>query len=303
MTNLSDLTSMDLMNDLQQPRAGDAVEAAEHAAHAAGVAVRELTDLADLEAVYRLYDRIWRPDPSNPPVTTEMLRALSKAGNYVSGAYDGDELVGACVGFFSPPADEALHSHIAGVSAAALGRGVGYAVKLHQRAWALARGAQTIAWTFDPLVRRNAYFNLAKLAATPAEYLPNFYGGMNDGINGDDETDRLLVHWPLAAPEVVAACAGTLRHVDAAALREAGAAVALGRGTTHAPVRGALDSATILVAVPADVEALRGTDPGLAKEWRVALREVLGPLLTGGARVNGFDRAGWYVLSREGEQA
>jgi len=204
MTKLSDLTSMDLMNYLQQHRVGDASVVAADAARAAGVAVRELAVLADLEAVYRLYDRIWRPDPSNPPVTTEMLRALSKAGNYVAGAYDGDELVGACVGFFSPPADEALHSHIAGVTAAALGRGVGYALKLHQRAWALARGAQTIAWTFDPLVRRNAYFNLAKLAATPAEYLPNFYGGMNDGINGDDETDRLLVHWPLAAPEVVA---------------------------------------------------------------------------------------------------
>src|SRR5699024_8773798 len=106
------------------------------------------------------YDRIWRPDPANPPVTTELLRALTKAGNYVTGAYDGAELIGACVGFFGEPAGAALHSHIAGVTGAARGRHVGFALKLHQRAWALRRGVREIAWTFDPLIRRNAYFNL-----------------------------------------------------------------------------------------------------------------------------------------------
>ena len=53
----------------------------------------------------------------------------------------------------------------------------------------------------------------------PAEYLPNFYGGMHDGINGSDETDRLLVHWDLASPAVAAASAGRL-----AAARRAGRA-------------------------------------------------------------------------------
>jgi len=33
-----------------------------------------------------------------------------------------------------------------------------------------------IAWTYDPLIRRNAYFNLVKLGARPVEYLRNFYG-------------------------------------------------------------------------------------------------------------------------------
>jgi predicted GNAT superfamily acetyltransferase len=296
MTSPTAATSMDTMTE--HPLVGDPASLAADAARAAGVELRELTALADLDAVYRLYDRIWRPDPTNPPVTAELLRALSKAGNYVAGAYDGEQLVGACVGFFSPPADEALHSHIAGVTGAALGRGVGYAVKLHQRAWALERGARHICWTFDPLVRRNAYFNLAKLAADPAEYLPNFYGGMHDGINGDDETDRLLMRWDLASPVVAAACAGRLRRVDAAALRAGGAAVALDRAD-DAPLPGPAGAGTILVAVPGDVERLRRDDPPLAKEWRVALREVLAPLLAGGARVAGFDRAGWYVLVRD----
>jgi predicted GNAT superfamily acetyltransferase len=302
MTNFSDPASMDPMTDLQRPRAatdpGNDAALADAAARAAGVVVRELIELNDLDSVYRLYDGIWRPDPKNPPVTTEMLRALTKAGNYVAGAYDGGALIGACVGFFSPPSDEAMHSHIAGVSAPAVGRGVGYALKLHQRAWAMVRGVQTIGWTFDPLVRRNAYFNLAKLAATSTEYLPNFYGDMRDGINGNDETDRLLVEWNLTADEVAAACAGRVRRVDAQAELATGAVIGLGRADRDAPVVGHTDAETILVAVPGDIETLRAADPGRAKEWRVAVREMLGGLMADGARVTGFDKAGWYCVTR-----
>jgi predicted GNAT superfamily acetyltransferase len=248
--------------------------------------------------VYRLYDGIWRPDPTNPPVTTELLRALAKAGNYVAGAFDGTELVGACVGFFGAPGGEAMHSHIAGVSAAALGRSVGFALKLHQRAWALQRGVGEIRWTFDPLVSRNAYFNLVKLGASITEYLPNFYGGMRDGINDGDETDRLLVRWDLDAGAVTAACAGRTGPCDAEYERARGAVVGLARSPQGLPVPGTLDGETVLVAVPPNIQALRSADPACAKQWRAAVRDVLAPLLAGGARVAGFDRTGWYVLSR-----
>lgn len=283
------------------------------AAASAGVRVRGLHDLADLDAVYRLYNSIWRPDPMNPPITTELLRALTKAGNYVSGAFDGDELIGACVGFFSAPTERAMHSHVAGVSGAARGRSVGFALKLHQRAWALQREVESISWTFDPLIRRNAYFNVTKLAARPTEYLTNFYGFMQDGINGGDDSDRLLVRWQLDAPEVGAAAAR--RPAVSAVDRLPGATVALGFADDGGPLVGAsaapgvsgtagagpavgAGGGAVLVGVPADVEKLRQTDPGVAKSWRAALREVLGGLLADGARVTGFDRAGWYVLEQ-----
>jgi predicted GNAT superfamily acetyltransferase len=53
----------------------------------------------------------------------------------------------------------------------------------------------------------------------------------------------------------------------------------------------------VLVGVPADVETMRVTDPDGAAQWRSALRKVLAPLLAGGARVTGFDKSGWYVVS------
>ncbi|MCU1667303.1 MAG: hypothetical protein JWP40_230 [Blastococcus sp.] len=276
----------------------EAVDSAEAAARASGTHVRSLEALADLAAVQRLYERIWRPDGQNAPVTTELLRAMAKAGNYVGGAFAGEELVGACVGFFGAPASEALHSHIAGVSAAARGRNVGFVIKAHQRAWALLRGVREISWTFDPLVARNAYFNIAKLAAEPVEYLTNFYGPMNDGINGADDSDRLLISWPLNSPDVAAACRGTHRTAEPAALRAA--VPALARSASGAPVAATPRTApTLLVAVPADIEAMRAADPRLAASWRGAVRDVLGGLLAEGARVRGFDRAGNYVVERE----
>lgn len=291
MSPVTNLTSVD--TDLDQ-----AVQAADAAALAAGVAVRELTDLADLAEVVGLYATIWGRT-ENPPVSLELLRAFTKAGNYVGGAFDGDRLVGACVGFFHAPTEDALHSHIAGVAPGLAGRHVGFALKLHQRAWAMLRGVSEIAWTFDPLVSRNAYFNLVKLAARPVEYLPNFYGAMLDTINGEDDSDRLLVRWPLRDPVVVSACAGRPHGSQYGDEVASGAVVALGVGPDGGPQPGRLDGRVLLVAVPEDIAALRAADPDLARRWRTAVRDVLTSLVADGARVTGFDRAGWYVVRRE----
>jgi predicted GNAT superfamily acetyltransferase len=284
-----------------------ASRAATAAATAAGVDVRELVDLHDLEAAHALLLEIWRPAPENPPVTTEILRAMSKGGGYVAGAFRGDMLVAASVGFYGAPAEATLHSHVAGVSAHVRGRNVGFALKLHQRAWALARGVTDVTWTFDPLLRANAWFNLVKLAAAPASYLPNFYGEMRDGINGSDESDRLLVRWRLDSVEVDEACRGRVVAVDATQLRAQGAAVVLDRTADGGPEPGAPASADlVLVGVPVDVEGLRRERPELARSWRRAVRESLGGLLIAGGEVVGYDRAGWYVVrpgrTREGDR-
>jgi predicted GNAT superfamily acetyltransferase len=284
----------------------DADEAVARAAKDARVAVRELESLAELEAMIALFDEIWEPGAGNPSVRLDLLRAMTKAGNYASGAYDvaSGALLGACVGFFGPPSQAELHSHIAGVRAAGLGRSVGFALKVHQRAWCLRRDVRVIAWTYDPLIRRNAYFNLVKLGARPVEYLRNFYGVMEDVINGGTETDRMLVHWDLRSAAAAEASAGRPRPAAFADERARGAVVALsgdegGRPTARLPVAGGSGSRRFLVGVPADIEAMRLSDPDRAAAWRAALRDVLSPLVAGGARVTGFDRAGWYVVSVE----
>jgi len=254
----------------------------------------------DLQRLCALIDEIWHPDPRNLPVSAEFLRALAHAGNYVAGAFAGDQLVGGCVGFFASPAARAMHSHIAGVSPRLPGKHVGFALKLHQRAWALSRDATTITWTFDPLVCRNAYFNIAKLAAPPVEYLPDFYGAMDDIINAGDESDRLLVNWPLTADSVARACQGMGSGTDAARQRAAGAAVALDIDADGMPIIGdaRTGAPTVLVRVPLDIETLRRHHEAAARRWRRAVRQVLGGLMADGGQVTGFDRSGWYVVQR-----
>lgn len=242
------------------------------AAHAAGVVVREPRGTAEVEALSALLVDIWGRR-GNPPVAPELLRAFGKTDNYVSAAYSGETLVGACVGFHAGPPRRTLHSHIAGVAPARTGRSVGFALKLHQRAWAMARGVETVEWTFDPLVARNAYFNIVKLGARPAEYLTNFYGAMEDAINVGDDTDRLLVRWELADPAVVAACSG----------------VPLVPAPAGAP-------GITRVAVPDDIEQLRLADPDAARSWRLQVRDELVPLLAAGGVVVGFERGVGYVV-------
>jgi predicted GNAT superfamily acetyltransferase len=278
-----------------------ASDAAAAAARTSGVQVRELSELPDLQRFCALVDEIWHPKPGNEPVTAEFLRALAHAGNYVAGAFLGDGLVGVSVGFFASPAARAMHSHLAGVSSRLLGQHIGFALKLHQRAWALSRGVTTITWTFDPLVCRNAYFNIAKLAARPVEYLPDFYGAMDDDINSGDDSDRLLVRWPLADDPVARASQGISSRADASGLRAAGASVALDCDPSGFPIiieNGDGAAPTVLVSVPLDIESTRRDNSGAAHQWRRAMRQVLGGLLADGGRVTGFDRSGWYVVER-----
>jgi len=136
------MTTPDLLAE-----ADEADEAAARAAKAAGVVVRGLDALEELEAMVALFDEVWVPDDGNSSLSVDLLRALTKAGNYAAGGYDlvSGELLGACVGFFGPPAHAELHSHIAGVRQAGLGRSVGFALKMHQRAWCLRRDVRRIA--------------------------------------------------------------------------------------------------------------------------------------------------------------
>ncbi|MEV4394161.1 GNAT family N-acetyltransferase [Nonomuraea sp. NPDC049607] len=262
-------------------------EEAAAAAAKSGVVIRELHEIGEFSQVFRLFEQIWRPDPGNAPVSVEMMIGFAHAGNYVTGAYEGDVLVGASVGFRA--AGGALHSHVTGAS---IGRGIGYALKLHQRAWCLEQGLERVTWTFDPLVRRNARFNLVKLGARPEEYLRDFYGVMADAINEGDSSDRLLAVWPLDEQPIeprVEPAEGRPR-----VLEEGG----------DGPLVRAADTDTdvdvVLVGTPRDVERLRGQDPAAARAWRAAMREVLGGLMESGGRVVGLTDHGDYVVALTG---
>jgi predicted GNAT superfamily acetyltransferase len=261
--------------------------------------VRELESVAELRLLEAAFTEIWRRDGA-PPISSELMRALAHSGNYVAGAFLQGRLVAGCLGFLGrPPGGQVrLHSHVLGVLPSSQERGAGYALKQHQRRWALERGIREITWTFDPLVRRNAYFNISKLGADVREYHLDFYGSMGDGINGDDASDRVLAVWKLDSERVLQAAAGNAPEPDLERLRAAGARVSLAEAPDGSPLVGDAASVVLLCQTPADIVALRQASPELAGAWRRTLRQALGGALHDGYATTGMTRTGWYVLRR-----
>jgi predicted GNAT superfamily acetyltransferase len=270
------------------------------ARRAAGQAViSELSELDDLRELEALFAAIWE-SPEEPPINTDILRAFAHSGNYVAGARVGNKLVGGLVGWLggSPPTSLHMHSHILGVVTDSQVRGLGFDLKQHQRRWCLDRGVKVIEWTTDPLVRRNAYFNLHKLGAQAREYLVNFYGVMSDGLNAGEESDRLLISWQLDSAQAEAAAAGDTAEPEVDELIRSGAEVVLSVGAAGEPVEGSSSTRVLICRVPEDIVAIRRSDSAMARSWRLALRRALGDSLAAGYRVIGATRAGWYVVER-----
>ncbi|MFD8495326.1 hypothetical protein [Amycolatopsis sp. NPDC059657] len=255
---------------------------AQQAAVAAGVRVRLVEDVDGIARVAGFFAEVWRtPDE---PLPAETLRSLVHAGGSVIAAYADDRLAGAAVAVFEPPRERAVYSLLAGASSS--DRGVGFALKQAQRVWALREGALFMSWTFDPLVGRNARFNMAKLGAVGIEYLVDFYGPMNDGLNAGDESDRLTARWDLSA------AAPALDH------DRAGASFDL-TAPDGKPLTAYRDD-LLFCRVPPDIVELRGRDPETAFAWRNAVRGVFTGAFDRGYRVVGMSRDGWYTLRGAG---
>ncbi|HVT65110.1 MAG TPA: GNAT family N-acetyltransferase [Mycobacteriales bacterium] len=242
---------------------------------------------------------IWMRGSGDEPLKPELALAFAHSGNYVVLVRKAGEVVGAAIGFRG--ADEHgtyLHSHIAGIVPQCQGSSIGYALKQHQRSWAIEQGLERVVWTFDPLVGRNAYFNVVKLGASLTRYYVNFYGEMSDGINGGDESDRCLATWRLASDSAKAAAAGSFSPADLAQPRSAGAVEVLRRHADGSPELTSSDARVRLIQAPEDIVSLRQTDPGTSQAWRMAMREALTTAFADGLEVVGVSRDLWYVLAR-----
>jgi len=289
------------------PRLGGQVEAAARlarsAAEGAGVVIAEVHELDQLHDVTRVLEAVWHR-PADP-IAVDLLRALAHSANCVLAAWSGAEMVGASIAFRGlHDGRPSLHSHITGIVPDLQLRGAGHALKLHQRAWALANGIDAVTWTFDPLIARNGHFNLTKLGADADEYLVDFYGPLRDAVNSDDATDRLLAVWRLTSPRVARALSGRVRTPAIALLRRAGDPVVLDIGADGRPVAAEVivgtRSGRALVHIPADIVTVRGDDPGCAGAWRRALREAMTALFSGGLRPLAAVAPGWYVFGPAG---
>ena len=206
------------------------------------------------------------------PITPDVIIAIMYAGGYASLAsqiIDGKkQFVGGSLAIVGNH-QRKLHSHVTGVIDAATNSGIGRALKEHQWLWAKENNFSAISWTFDPLVRRNAHFNLIVLGAKVVKYCQNYYGEINDTINAGDQTDRLVVE----------------RQVE-------GLSVA-----PSASICVAKDE-DLIIQTPLDIVSLRNTDRDTATRLRLEQRNSFESAFASTFSVRGLTHDGSFVLTK-----
>lgn len=266
-------------------------EEAHRAAASAAVELRPLGSVADSDRIARVVGETWGHEQSVP---REMVRALAESGNVPYGAFAGEDLVGFVLGWAGVDPAEGLHvhSHMLATVPDRRHRGVGFALKLAQRAQALDQGIAFVRWTFDPLVARNAYFNLHKLGAVIDRFERDFYGEMTDSLNRGDRSDRFVVRWDV-------------RETPGPwAVPFAGDPVVVRRATDGRPdVLRERSGGAAIVEIPTEHAALRVSDPELARTWRDAVATAAEACLARGLVGASFLRVrSAYVFGRSFER-
>ncbi len=248
-------------------------------------------------------------------VPVSMLQISVKMGGVCMGAFGPrGEMLGFVYGVTGVRKDELAHwSHMLAVRPEVRDRGIGRRLKLAQGDALRALGVRNVYWTYDPLVARNAHFNLNLLGVTIDEYVPDMYGRSDSELH-QLGTDRFVVRWSLGREE------GRVepRGAQPPERRRADAVVVAPEGVVGGPrtlegaeevpasqavgTTGYMAAATVEVLIPGDIEAVEARSVEEALAWRRTTRRAFTRLLGAGASVAGFfpDREyGRYVVVRK----
>jgi predicted GNAT superfamily acetyltransferase len=253
-----------------------------------GIVIRPLASIADYDEAVALQDETGGAGFSDR-VPAAILRVCQKVGGVSAAAFDADgRMLGFVFGLTGVRDGRLVHwSDMLAVREHARGKHLGERLKIYQRDVLRDIGVQTMFWTFDPLVARNAHFNLNRLGASIADYVPNFYGANTGSIlHGGLPTDRLVAEWELTASTAAPARSpnGTATRnedVPRTSIVDGGEP----RGIVPLP-----DAARVRVPIPRDIETVLSSDTGVALSWRLATRDAIMHYLARGYRVTAFHR-------------
>jgi predicted GNAT superfamily acetyltransferase len=233
------------------------------------IVIRECETLDELKACVVLQREVFSlPEIEISPVRHFIV--TKNAGGFTLGAYHKGELIGFVLSVSAVLRGErALYSHMTAVNKAYQGAGIGARLKWAQRTRALAEKIGYIKWTFQPVLARNAFFNLEKLGAEIREYEPNFYGtdystAHNDGGQMGIDSDRLFAEWHLLSEKVIA----------------------LAEGREFTETRALLEE----IEIPNDWDALVATAPAKAIEEQARIKDSFTAAFSSGMICRGFRR-------------
>src|SRR5215203_4688281 len=218
--------------------------------------IRECTTIEEFDRCVALQrEAFGLPDLELSP--RRHLIVSRQAGGWTLGAFAADRMVGFVHHLAAVRSNNEIfgYSHVMAVAKDYQNKGVGARLKWAQRERALGEGRKFIKWTWDPMMARNAHFNLNRLGATVETYLDNFYGvDYNTDPSVTEQpglpSDRLVATWHLGSARVSALGSGVSAAVDAR------------------PVAS--------VAIPAEWTALVNRDPERARSEQTRVRSEFG---------------------------
>lgn len=266
------------------------------------IAIRPLADLRERQECVRLQEATWGQGFADQ-VPPSILMIAQETGGVASGAFDGERLVGFVFGISGLRDGRKIHwSDMLAVLPAYRGRGLGLRLKLHQRDVLLPLGVETVLWTFDPLISRNAHLNLRRLGAVSRAYKRDLYGRSGSPVHAGIGTDRLLAEWWIAGERVTGRLAGAAPEADRVPDRRLVNPPRPGHGLPRPGDRvGPGDEVALEIAVPADIDRIRREEPDLALAWRENLREAFEAAFDAGYTATDLvrgERVSRYVLTR-----
>jgi predicted GNAT superfamily acetyltransferase len=246
--------------------------------------IRPIASLEEYRECVALQCEIW--GDTYEPVPAALLQVSSYVGGITAGAFAPDgRMVGFVFGLTGVNGSKIIHwSHMLGVRSTRQNAGVGRALKDYQRHELARRKIGEMYWTYDPLIAKNAHFNLTVLGARVVRYEPDMYGDTRSPLHYGLPTDRLVVVLDTAgAPHDTSSVLGK-DHAHAPMLTpfpQSGDPV-LAPGDSSAPF--------LRLEIPTDFVKVLAEAPAKARQWHTSAREHFQWALGNGYTVSGLRR-------------
>lgn len=243
-------------------------------------------------------------------VPVGILKISQKIGGITAGAFDADgKLVGFVYGLTGVKEGHLVHwSDMLAVREEVRDLGIGRRLKLYQRDMMLELGVETIYWTYDPLVARNAHLNINRFGAEIDEYVLDMYGDdLGSTLSRGIGTDRFIVAWHISEERVRRIISGGI-HIDTNEFAQLPVVnTVIREDGSPFPIQGELIiKPSVRIEVPFDILDIQNKSLDSAGLWRTNTRRVFTFYMDRDYKVNAFyrdlksDRC-FYVLTKPSE--